>query len=220
MKPKPSLSALAGLALLGSVAQADELVYAFTAELDPASLGEPVLAGSIAERLLDNNITTLTGTFAYDPDAGRFGVGSSRQEEYLTGQLLFDQFPDLPNPSPGLFVSNDIGFALQDEVMLTQLYPNDLIDFELVDSSEMVFSDVSLPSAINFDDFDENTIRFRYFQGEGDSGAFINPAVYTITSLTLVPEPTSLALLGLGGLLVTLRRRPPASPTDNRTTTA
>ncbi|MEM6258402.1 MAG: PEP-CTERM sorting domain-containing protein [Planctomycetota bacterium] len=201
-----SLSVLAGLTLLGSVAQADELVYAFTAQLDPASLGEPVLAGSIAERLLDNNITTLTGTFAYDPDAESIGGGSTRQQDYVTGLLRFDQFSDAPSPSFGLFVKNDIGFADQDELLLTQLYPDDLIDFGLIDSSGTVFSDVSLPTAIDFADFDENTISFRYFQGQGDSGSFVNPAVYTITSLTLVPEPTSLALLGLGGMLVARRR--------------
>ncbi|MEM1212244.1 MAG: PEP-CTERM sorting domain-containing protein [Planctomycetota bacterium] len=222
MKTKSALSALAGLALLGSVTHADELVYAFTAELDTNSLGDPVLAGSIAEGLLDNSVNTLTGTFAYDPDAPQDTGGFSLfQTRYQTGRLTIDQVVAAPSSVFQLDVRNDIGSNDIDGLGFGQGYATgDIIDFVLTDSTGTVYTEPVIPPSIDFSDFDDSTIRFSYFEGEGESSVFREPAVYTITALTLVPEPTSLALLGLGGLVVTLRRRSPASPTDNRTTLA
>ena len=76
----------------------------------------------------------------------------------------------------------------------------------MTDTTGTVFSDLSIPPSIDINDFDQGRIQFSYFLGEGENSEFFVPAVYNITAFTLVPEPTSLALLGLGGLLV-LRRR-------------
>ncbi|MEM6333951.1 MAG: PEP-CTERM sorting domain-containing protein [Planctomycetota bacterium] len=210
MKTKPSLSALAGLALLGGVAQADELVYAFTAELDPASLGDPVLTGSIAEGLLKNNINTLTGTFAYDPDAPQDTGGFSLfQTRYQTGRFTIDQVASVPSVIFLLDVTNDIGRNDTDGLRVGQGYANEeVIDFSLIDSTGTVYTEPIIPTGIDFSDFDNNTIRFSYFEGQGESSSFFEPAIYNITSLTLVPEPASVALLALGGL--TLLGRPSA----------
>ena len=201
------LIAIVGVVMVASVpVRADNMTYKFTAELNVASTGATPLGGSIAEVLLDNNINTLTGTFTYDPDAAQFAPGSAFTRPYDTGALAFDQFSDTPTFVYPLTVANDAGGFL-DYLLLTQIYTDEIVDFQLYDTTGAVYSGLSLPTSIDLSDFDDPTIEFSYFEGEGESSVLIIVAEYDITSLTPIPEPASAAMLVLSGIAMMARRR-------------
>ncbi len=77
-------------------------------------------------------------------------------------------------------------------------------------SASHVGTGVTTASANSFTftaDSDTETLRIAYNHTNGDSQSGFNTTNFTVTPVNPIPEPSSAALLGLGGLALILRRR-------------
>lgn len=197
------------LFLASAGAQAQAVTYEFTAELNTAdSVSGMPNAGSINEFLVDNNITTLTGTYAYDLSTPLRNF-STVSGAYPTGVIAFDQFDDAPSGLGVVTVLNDAGLNSTDGFLDSQFYDaGQAVDLVLTDDDGTVFGGIGLPALLNFADFEFARIDFITFVGVDEFETETSELFFDLTEFTLIPEPASLALLGLGGLaLIASRRR-------------
>jgi hypothetical protein len=105
------------------------------------------------------------------------------------------------------------GFLFLDIGSFDVFYSGNEIGITGVEGAASIFSQFDLPFGIEFDDNEPVSVTFSGLIDEGsltDDGTFVTgfTADGTATFLgAVIPEPTSLALLGLGGLTVLRRRR-------------
>ena len=117
----------------------------------------------------------------------------------------------------GLQVTNDAG-GLQDQFVYRTAFGGSLVHplsgsylfsnmaLSLHDSTGGVFSSTAIPSSLDLNDFDLTGISLNLSQNLGDPGSetlFLGP----ITSLTLVPEPSSVMLMLTAVSLIGFARR-------------
>ena len=76
------------------------------------------------------------------------------------------------------------------------------LSLRLLDGTAAVFTDDTLPTTLNLSNF----LMSSQGQLDGPGGAFSPTLRFTITSVTVIPEPGTLTLVG-GGALILLRRR-------------
>ncbi len=209
MKRTILLTALV-LVLAPAIALAQVVTYAFTAELDADGVTGTPNAGSVNEFLLDNGITTLTGTYSYDTSTPLQSF-SAFSGSYATGGLTFDQFNDVPIGFSALTVLNNAGSSVIDGIADNQSYDSaQLAGLFLTDEDGTVFGGIGLPALLDLADFEAAQIEFSTFVGSGEFQTESSSATFDITEFSLsleIPEPASLALLGLGGAALLSRRR-------------
>jgi hypothetical protein len=182
--------------------RADLITFSFTGIADSV---DPALAGTFSAG------QSLTGTYTFDSTtAARAGSDSTfavfdalTQVNFTLGtysasstgapEIQIDNNPPSPDndrysivarASDGLTGPAVAGLAL------------DSFGFRLDDSTNSVFNNaLILPTSLNLSDFDNR--QFFLFFTDGTSSFIVSG---TINSLRTVPEPSSLALAGLGGL--------------------
>jgi hypothetical protein len=188
-------------------ARADLFTFEFTGTVDgvdPALAGSFVVGDSLSgSYTFDSAVVARAGsnsTFAVfdaltnvDFTLGMFGGSSSAASE-----IQVDNDPPAPDvdryglvsrASDGLTGTAPAGFVL------------DLFGFRFDDTTNTVFSDaLVLPTSLSLGDFTSN--RFFVFYRDVTGAPQIVTGTFDTLGLRAVPEPSSLALMGLGSLVL------------------
>ncbi len=188
------------LMILCAPAWAVVVDYAFEGTIDSSSGGN----GSVS------NIDSFSGRFVYDSSRNAF----SHSHDMKCANYNFTYFAVTFN-GPGIWLTYPDSSFTRRHVQVRNIASDssDCISFladdwtpgrqplitlrcriELKDFHKTVFEgDARLPESLNLSDFE-----LRSFTGMDNSWQFQG----TITSLTLIPEPTTLLLFGLGALVL------------------
>lgn len=204
MRPFAMFATLAAFAVAMAgpgKARADLITFEFTGTVDgvdaplvgPFAIGD-TLSGSYT---FDSTVAARAGstsTFAtFDALTNvNFSIAAFGGSSASSSEIQVDNDPPAPDvdryglvsrASEGLSGATPAGFTL------------DTFLFRLDDSTNTVFSDaLILPTSLSLGDF-TSTRFFVFYRDTDDNLAIVTG---TITSLRAVPEPASLALLGLG----------------------
>ena len=195
MKSASVCVALAGLATIASAQEFSLSIVAphtvaegktFTIEiLGNASVGTHMLGGAfslISNSSMVSNMTWIPASWsAFNTDGGYAGNGNYNQ--VIFGQLVIVGIPGFDTPAASSGLGSRIGSF---EVTLGAGTP--CIDFTLVAGSPFTLETITAGVSGSFQSSNDNLIL---------NGAFIGPC----------PSPSSIALLGLGGLIAGRRRR-------------
>lgn len=200
----------ASLFFLSSAANAVLVSYNFSGALSSVSDTGNLLGGDFSVG------DTFAGTFSYESDS----VDGSSSPTYFTSPAdvsISAQLNtyDFGSSIASVDLNSDVhyiffiaGFS-SDPFIDLGTNPGRLMTIFLKDDTGAVFQDDALPTSLDFNDFSEAT--FRLFGDTGPGGATFT-MLGSISSLTLpsaVPEPTTLAIFGIGlaGLAGMRRRR-------------
>ncbi len=196
------LAVLVAMAAAGAstTARAGLITFSFAGTVDSV---DPTLGGTFLVG------QTLTGTYTFESTtvarAGSnstfavfdaltnldFTLGSYSASSSGAPEIQVDNDPPLPNVDRYAVVSRASDGLTGPAVAGQSL---NFFGFRLDDSTNTVFTDaLVLPTSLNLSDFDNR----QFFIFFGDSPAIVSG---TITSVSAVPEPSSLTLAGLGGL--------------------
>lgn len=204
MKRNQLASIVAAIVLVAwsAPSRADLITFSFAGTVDSV---DPALAGTFSTG------QTLTGTYTFQSTtparAGsnstfavfdalthlNFALGSYAATSSGAPEIQVDNNPPLPDHDRYAVLSRASDGLTGPAVAGMNL---DSFGFRLDDSTDTVFSDaLILPTSLNLSDFDNR--RFFIFFTDGTSPSIVSG---TITALSSVPEPSSLALAGIGGL--------------------
>ena len=199
------IAIFAGFAGFGGAAQAIPIIlYSFSGELGNVDDSGDLLGGSFSIG------DTFTGVFSYDPNLPDGSpsptVFTSPANTDMSVQLAGFSFTSRTE-SVDLFTDSGVLFFINgfDSVPFIDLGNNPGRLMTLLFSGES-FADDVLPSSIDLDDF--SGAGFRIFGDTGPGGpTFLLTG--DVTSLTVIPEPSTLTLfvIGLAGLGFMMRRR-------------
>lgn len=188
-----------GLALCWRPAAADILTYNFTATVvDQTDLGLSV--GDL-----------VTGSFSYDTAATDFNVGNPLIGAYFQGQTL--QFAvgaiSATAPLDAIVVENGDPDELRAGSINVTSWEIGLV---LADHDQTVFTSDALPAPLpDLGEFEDREFSARLLDGTDLLGSFeAQITSLTLVTVTEVPEPSTLAMLGgslLAGALAAGRRR-------------
>lgn len=134
---------------------------------------------------------SVTRFFAYSGIAG-VEVGAVR---FLAGVFLDGGVPT--DPAPPKLIIPDVGFTSLSPQLGQSFYIGDA----LAGTGSGAFQNFQIPAGASH-------LYLGFHDGQGGEPGWYGDNTGSISlDVVLVPEPTSLALLGLGGLLLTRRRR-------------
>jgi hypothetical protein len=201
LRLSPSIALV--VALLGAPARADLITYTFTGKVTSV---DPALAGTFSAG------QTLTGQYTFDPTtppvAGsnssfavfdaltnlHFTLGSYSAASSAAPEIQVDNAPTAPDDRYAVVSRASQGLTGPSVNGL----PLNFFAFRLDDSTGTVFSNaLILPTSLNLSSFD-STAFFLFFGNT--SPAIVSGTITSLTPVTAVPEPSSLALAGIGGL--------------------
>ncbi len=140
---------------------------------------------------------------------GRLAISQGSQDE-ITGSLVYDNFTSFDFTEGGVsnqfaldFVSSDSSFPISDVLSITATSGSNT-DTQFVTipaNSNLGVATVDFASftGVDFTQLDSVSIEYDFATAPGRD--------FEIDTFSAIPEPTSVALLGLGGLGLMLRRR-------------
>jgi hypothetical protein len=137
------------------------------------------------------------GTSVPQPDEYSFNVGAAHTL-YGAGGLMGSRSLYTPMEQPAQFS--------------TEFWNVKNFELVLVDDSGRAFNSAAIPTQLNFDDFNKRTFRINFDSGFSGSDSVLG----TLTSLTVVPEPSAVFLLTSGLVALGVRRWSTALRERNR----
>ncbi len=158
--------------------------------ISDASAGTHMLGGGFALSIFENNslINNITWQAAswsqFNTDDG-YDAGSGDYNQVIFGQLVIPGVPPFDVPAPGSEIGGLIGSFVVELDRELNLF--DQISFEFVAGSPFTLQVIDINTGESFESSQGNLAL---------NGLYIN-----------IPAPSSLALLGLGGLAASRRRR-------------
>ncbi len=181
-----------GLGLVGQTMVVD-FTYDDTTPLSYGTTYENLLTDvtvTIGANVWTWNNTEYSSATLYDNEILLVGVGEEDRVEMFAYEFSG------PSLAPGV---QDVSYTLG-------IYLND----DEPDGSPDGLTSISLPSTIpdpalfQYTEYDRPLLSFSFISGDGELGTF-----YSIdaNNVRLIPEPATMGLLGLGGLLTLLHRR-------------
>jgi len=167
-----------GLAMNGS-----ELMLGLNSATGDAPEG--LASADVAGQMPTDEFSQVAGSVSFDPDAGENGVYSLAL--YLNGdQIATDTIEFGPNDSPGFDGLSDSGLGIVDSTSGNQPFWETIEGFEATPGVNAFEGQIS---------------HFRYYSDILTSGEI------EANFESVIPEPASLALMGVGGVLMLPRRR-------------
>lgn len=206
MRTKLYIALVCCLAAWGipSIARADLITFAFEGEVDPGSIDD-------ADGLLPPS-PTFSGTMTFDSSTPDLIPGDTSKGVYsgTLVSLTFDFGGGLSSTTSSFdddaisVTDNSFGDSYVASSEGTDAMGNYATFYlSLNDSTESMLSGIALPVTPP----DVSAADDTEFYADIDSGSSYVGVGGLVTSLTLVPEPTSIFLLALGGLVIVRRRR-------------
>lgn len=155
-----------------------------------ASVGTHMLGGGFALSIFENNslinnITWQAASWSQFNTDGGYDAGSGDYNQVIFGQLVIPGVPPFDVPAPGSEIGGLIGSFVVELDRELNLF--DQLSFEFVAGSPFSLEVIDINAGQTFQSSQGN-LAF--------NGFYIN-----------IPAPSSLALLGLGGLAASRRRR-------------